>query len=117
MVKVLIFGGAGFIGSYISKEFLSRNHEVIIFDAFIQYIPSQKVNFGALIKKRLEGIEDKIICIRGDSRNRSEVQDAIMDNKPNIIIQLSSLPISTLSNVHVEEAVSSCIISAMNILE
>jgi len=117
MTKILITGGTGFIGSNIAREFLELGHEVILFDAFIQYIPTLKLDYNEIIKKRLKDIEEKCIIIRGNAANRGEVQNAIMEHKPEIIIHLTSLPISTISNIYVEEAVDSCINSTMNILE
>ena len=37
-MKCLITGGAGFIGSYITKELITRGDEVIIVDALLNYI-------------------------------------------------------------------------------
>jgi UDP-glucose 4-epimerase len=31
-MKVLVTGGAGFIGSHVTDEFISRGHEVIALD-------------------------------------------------------------------------------------
>jgi len=117
MSKVLIVGGTGFIGSNIARQLLDLNHEVVLFDAFIQYVPSRKENYGEITRKRLEGIEDKAVIARGDARNRGEIQRAIIEHKPDIIIQLASMPISTLANVYTEEAVDCCIKAAINILE
>ena len=117
MTKILITGGTGFIGSNIAREFIELGHQVILFDAFIQYIPTLKLDYNEIIKKRLKDIEDKCVIVRGNAANRGEIQRAIMEHKPEIIIHLTALPISTLSNIYVEEAVEACIISTMNILE
>jgi len=117
MVKVLIVGGTGFIGSNIARQFLDLGHEVILFDAFIQYVPSRKENFGEITRKRLEDIEGKVIIARGDARNLGEIQRAVLEYKPDIIIQLASMPISTISNIYTQEAIDCCIVAATNILE
>ena len=31
-MKVLVFGGAGFLGSYVVDELITRGHDVSIFD-------------------------------------------------------------------------------------
>ena len=31
-MKVLVFGGAGFLGSYVVDELIARGHEVTVFD-------------------------------------------------------------------------------------
>ncbi len=116
MTKVMIIGGTGFIGSNIARELLELGHKVVLFDAFIQYIPTLKLDYNEIIKKRVKDIEDKVEIVRGDARNAGEIQNAVIEHKPEIIIQLASLPISTISNIYVEEAVECCIIAAMNIL-
>jgi UDP-glucose 4-epimerase len=64
MKKVVIFGGSGFLGSYVADEFTRRNYEVVIADiAPSPYLqPSQKfiqVNIMDLseVKQALEGAE------------------------------------------------------------
>tara|TARA_B110000027_G_C16082495_1_gene284290 strand:+ start:1161 stop:1313 length:153 start_codon:yes stop_codon:yes gene_type:complete len=37
MKKVLIAGGAGFVGSNLCSEFIKSNYEVDVFDSNIQY--------------------------------------------------------------------------------
>ena len=40
--KVVVFGGAGFIGSYVVEELLKRNYEVIAADIkYSKYIPEK----------------------------------------------------------------------------
>ncbi|MBR4374662.1 MAG: NAD-dependent epimerase/dehydratase family protein, partial [Treponema sp.] len=31
-MKVLVIGGAGYIGSHVVKELMKKNHEVVVFD-------------------------------------------------------------------------------------
>ena len=36
MKNIIIFGGAGFLGSWIAKNFVKRNYKVTIFDLKIE---------------------------------------------------------------------------------
>jgi len=65
MAKYLVTGGAGFIGSNISKELVGLGHEVTVFD-----------NFSTGKKENLEKIPDKIKIIEGDLRDLELVKKA-----------------------------------------
>ena len=55
-MKVLLSGGAGFIGSYIVRKLLEQNDEVIIHDAFLNYISPFESNYEKLLKLRSKSI-------------------------------------------------------------
>ncbi len=57
-MKILITGGAGFIGSNLAKELVKQNHEVTILD---------NLSNGNL--KNIKQIKNKIKFIKGDIRN------------------------------------------------
>jgi nucleoside-diphosphate-sugar epimerase len=58
-MKILITGGAGFIGSHLTEYLLGQNHEVTIID---NLITGQKANIEALLtNKNLTYIEEDII--------------------------------------------------------
>ena len=56
-MKILVTGGAGYIGAVLVKDLLDRGYSVRVFD---------KLYFG---KKCLNGVEKKIECVQGDLRN------------------------------------------------
>mgnify|MGYP006282503537 CR=1 FL=1 len=60
-MKVLVTGGAGYIGNNIVEELLKRDHQPIVFDSLY---------WG---KKALEPFEDKITLIKGDCRSSKDV--------------------------------------------
>tara|TARA_Y100000294_G_scaffold38482_1_gene34259 strand:- start:59 stop:1000 length:942 start_codon:yes stop_codon:yes gene_type:complete len=60
--KILVTGGTGFLGSYISRHLINRGHKVTIFDN----------NFRGK-KSRIKDIGKKIIYIKGDIRNKNLV--------------------------------------------
>lgn len=117
MSKVLITGGAGFIGSYVSRELLEMGHEVVVYDAFVHYISPLKSVLKDFFELRFAGIVDQIDFRRGDTRDQAHLRRVILDTKPDRILHLAALPIADLSNKHSEEALTSILEGAVNVLE
>jgi UDP-glucose 4-epimerase len=67
MVKCLIFGGNGFIGSHLAEGLVQEGFDVTVFDTF---------NGGT---KNLSSILSKINLIKGDFFSESDVESALQD--------------------------------------
>lgn len=117
MTKVLLIGGAGFIGSYIAKNLIKKNDEVTVFDKFISYTDPFTSNYEELLNSRFEGIKDKITFIKGDIRYKWQVFRALKETQPDIVVHLAALPIATVANKFPEDAVSINLDGLINVLE
>ncbi len=106
MKKILLIGGAGFIGSYITKKLLSEGIKPVIFDSFLQYLPSLVIDENKLkaLRSRFGGISDSVPVIRGNAANYGEIRRALEEHRPESIIYLGGVPLANLSNVYIEEA-------------
>jgi dTDP-L-rhamnose 4-epimerase len=69
--RVLVTGGAGFIGRVVTAELLSRGHHVRILDSLIEQVHGDR--------GQLEGLPPEAELIRGDIRNRDVVAHALND--------------------------------------
>ena len=67
-MKYVVTGGSGFIGSYIIKQLIKENHEVILLD-----------NFSRGKMQNLTGIENKIRIIQTDILDTEQYGDLISD--------------------------------------
>ncbi len=78
--KVLVTGGAGFIGSHLCEALLKKGHEVVCFDNFFR---GKKENIAHLINTK--GFE----LVKGDIRNYAEVEKEV--EKCDIVHHLAAI--------------------------
>ena len=116
-MKVLVTGGAGFIGSYVCKKLVERGDEVIVYDSFVNYISPYLSNYPIYLRKRLEELKDGIEIVRGDIRHKSFLHRTLKKHQPDSIIHLAALPISTISNIYSEDAFEINLNGTINVLE
>lgn len=70
-VRILVTGGAGFIGSHVADAYIAAGHEVAILDNFSTG-RQENVNAGAIV-------------FRCDVRDREDVEKAIASFKPDVV--------------------------------
>lgn len=70
--KILITGGAGFIGSNLSLQLVSRGYKVVVLDNLSPQIHGEKSD-----SPLYNSIKDKVEFIEGDVRDRSAVSKAV----------------------------------------
>lgn len=66
--KILVTGGAGFIGSFLVEKLVSLGKEVKVFD-----------NFSTGSFENLSAVKDKIKVVKGDITKPKEIQNAAQD--------------------------------------
>ena len=69
--RILITGGAGFIGRAVCRELLGRGHEVKVLDSLIEQVHGDR--------ERPEDLPDEVELIRADVRNGDAVARALKD--------------------------------------
>jgi UDP-glucuronate 4-epimerase len=84
MARVLVTGGAGFIGSHVAEKLLARGDEVVVLDNFNDfYDPAIKRANAALLKRA------KIVT--GDIRDEALVAKVFADGKPDAVVHLAAM--------------------------
>ncbi len=116
-MKILITGGAGFIGSFIAKNLVEQGDEVAVFDNFLNFINPVKSHYPVYLQYRLKHILNGIEIIRGDVRNKALVLSALKRFKPQRVIHLAAVPLANISNKFSEEIFDINMNGTMSVLE
>lgn len=102
--KVLITGGAGFIGSALSKYLQEEGHEVFVLD---------DLSFG---KRALAGVPDNRF-FKADIRDRAATQHVLDETRPNIVLHLAAVHFIPYCNEHPAEAADININGTISVLD
>lgn len=101
MAKILVIGGAGYIGSHVVLELLNKGHDIVVFD---NLSTGQKVN-----------LFDKAQFIEGDILDIAALENAMSQNI-DAVIHLAAKKAVGESMAHPEFYASNNIVGAINIL-
>ncbi|MGQ0727133.1 UDP-glucose 4-epimerase GalE [Acinetobacter baumannii] len=84
MAKILVTGGAGYIGSHTCVELLEAGHEVIVFD-----------NLSNSSKESLNRVQEitqkSLTFVEGDIRNSDELDQVFQDHAIDVVIHFAGL--------------------------
>ena len=75
-MKVLVAGGAGYIGSVTTKMLCDAGHDVVVFDN--------------LERGYLDAVDPRAKFIQGDLRNKEEITKALQSAKPEAVIHFAA---------------------------
>lgn len=92
MNKILVTGGAGYIGSVLVSELLNAGHEVTVIDNFMY---GQRSLLDVTYKK-------KFTLVRGDARDEKLIKEHL--GEKDFVIPLACLVGAPISDKHPEEA-------------
>lgn len=83
-MKLIVTGGAGFIGSHFVEKALSAGHEVVILDDFNEfYSPRIK-------RENLRAVKDHVQVCELDIRDASSVRAIFATTKPDAVVHLAA---------------------------
>lgn len=100
MKKILIFGVGGFVGQYLTKEFMDNRYQVI---------GSDKVNNGTL--------PETVKFIEADLLNAEAVLQIFKDEEPDMVVNLAGISSVSASWAIPQTTISVNVIGALNIME
>lgn len=88
-MKILVTGGAGFIGSAVTKRLLERGDQVVILDNFNDYYNPQLKEDR--IKIFLKDFQGKFPLYRGDIRDQEFLTTVFEKERPDKVIHLAAM--------------------------
>ena len=102
-MNVLITGGTGFIGAYLTRRRLAQGDRVVIFDV-------------APNVKRIADILSEVKVVQGSLANASEVYNAVRDNGIETILHLGAM-LSSPCEASPWAALQVNVLGTVNVLE
>jgi len=89
-MKILVTGGAGFIGSHLSERLLEEGHKVICFDNFSDFGGGS--DYVAIKWKNISNCinDPEYKLVSGDIRNRTDVNAPFEEKKIDVVIHLAA---------------------------
>ena len=83
-MKILVTGGAGYIGSHTCILLIEAGHEVVVFDNFCNASKESIIRVEKIVKQKIEVVE-------GDIRNREDLHKTFNAHKIDAVIHFAGL--------------------------
>jgi len=101
--KILVTGGAGFIGSNLVNELIKKNHNVVVVDN--------------LSSGKKENINPKTKFYKADVRNKKAILKIFEKETPKVVFHFAAQPIVEKAFENPYEAIETNVMGTVNILE
>ena len=74
MQRILVTGGAGFIGSHTSLLLLENGYEIVVIDSFVNSSPLALKRVEKILENQNIKVGDKLKIFKGDLRNENDIE-------------------------------------------
>lgn len=117
MTKVLVTGGAGFVGSHTVKELMDAGADVAVLDSFHQYIYPMADSYLENVRHRFNTMLKGAEIVRGSTLNKDDLRRHIMEVQPEVVVHFAALPLANVAIRQSEEAFDSILGGTTNLME
>lgn len=98
-MKILIVGGGGFVGSWLTHELFSRKNQVVIIDPFIFYSDWNTESIKIINKFKKENLLKGIKIYRKKFEENGE--EILKKEKPDVLIHLAGIPLERANDFNI----------------
>ncbi|MDJ0756105.1 MAG: UDP-glucose 4-epimerase GalE [Ardenticatenaceae bacterium] len=102
-MKILVSGGAGYIGSVVTHELLAREYEVVVLDNLYQ--------------GHRQAVDDRAVFIEADLADTTAVEAALAEHRPEGIMHFASFTLVAESMAEPFKYLRDNVINGMNLME
>lgn len=117
MSRVLVTGGAGFIGAHACAAMTAEGHEVVAVDPLRTYAYSFEPHHWHGLRYRREVLLRDSRVVVASTENRDELRKAVLDAQPEYVLHLGALPLATVARVSADHAFESILRGTFNLVE
>lgn len=117
MSRILITGGAGFIGSHTTRVFLDRGEEVFAYDSLNHYAAGTSPTYLENVAYRTEFLLKGTQLVRGSLQYRDTLRRHLQRIRPDYVLHLAALPSAGMALQETEEAFEAIVLATLNLLE
>ena len=117
MSRILVTGGAGFIGSHACAALAADGHEVVAVDPLRTYAYSFEAHHWYALRHRREVLLRDVQVVVASTENRDELRRAVLNASPDYILHLGALPLATVARVSADHAFESILRGTFNLVE
>ena len=84
MQRILVTGGAGFIGSHLGERLLGRGDELVVLDNFNDF-------YDPALKRANAALLERATLVEGDVRDRALVAALLREHEPDAVVHLAAM--------------------------
>lgn len=106
--KVLITGGAGFIGSHLADRLLSMNNKIIVYDNMDEYYPGKEENIRHNLSK------NNYFFVKGNISDYTKLLECMKGVK--IVFHLAAQPGVRFSMINPQKTIEVNVLGTLNVL-
>ena len=75
MNKIIVTGGAGFIGSHTCLQLLENGNDVYVLDSFVTSSKNSIKKVIQILENKIENVKKKLHIVKCDLRNKNDIDD------------------------------------------